>query len=330
MKLKKHFRIRPPSLTTVSLVLSFSAILAILPFYYIQFYQKKSTQVEFLKPLREKPLYSITEKKKLDEALKFILIRSYGMYTLLGSKPITTFNILRDVPYNRSDEQLQQDYDVLVKKYEGFKDKVSIEEYKNSTSNESPFDEEAIWNFWKENWKKYTGKKYLFFEKKDILEIDGKKQEVGEGFFVNVFEAACIIKKHYQEFRDELGEDFDPLQAIYNLPNPSSILWRHNSEYLYGLLLGFGEKNSYLFKLRNKGKIPFKSVFLFDAQEESNHLSKSNVSIDDLPLPAFVTFSFTDEQLFIYKKEREKILDFYHNKDFLETTMEYLKGDLLY
>ena len=50
-----------------------------------------------------------------------------------------------------------------------------------------------------------------------------------------------------------------------------------------------------------------------------------NLKLSALSLPAFKTFSLSDEMIEYYKNEHNKILDALKNKDFLEETLFYLE-----
>jgi len=271
------------------------------------------------------------ELQKLEEALKHIMIRCYGIYTLIGSKPITQFSVLDPgiLDFSKmSEDQIREIYDQCSDKV---KELTTFEEFKEPVF--LHYDQEELWNFWYERWKNYTGAKYLFYEIDNYIELNGEKKRILEGVFVNVLETAYILKRYYSAFKDAFGRDFDPLEVVYELPNRNeSEFWRKiKGDFFSGLLFGFGEKNAFLFQLREEDRIPFHGNLLFlDVEEErkkSKSMNKKELSINDLCIPDYVSFSPTDPIRLRYKQEREEILKIYSKKNFLKKTLRYLNSE---
>ena len=271
------------------------------------------------------------ELQKLEDSLKHIMIRCHGIYTLIGSKPITQLSVLDPGVINfreMSEEQIRERYEKLPDKV---KEMTSFEEFKDQPSLD--YDQKKLWDFWYKRWKNYTGGKYLFYEIDGYVEVGGQKKRQVEGVFVNVLETAYILKKHYEEFKKVVGKDFDPLEVVYELPTRNeSEFWRKiKGDFFSGLLFGFGEKNAFLFQLREEGRIPFHGNLLFlDIEEErkkSKSINKKELTINDLCIPDYVSFSPTDPIRLRYKQEREEILKIYSKKNFLKKTLRYLNSE---
>jgi len=303
-----------------------ATMLTITSIYFLHknFYQKNAYAQ---KNIEEK------EIQKLEESLKHIMIRCYGIYTLIGSKPITQLSVLDPgfINFNEmSEEQIRERYEQLP---DAAKELTSFEEFKDQPSLD--YDQKELWDFWYKRWKNYTGRKYLFYEIDDYIELNGEKKRSLEGVFVNVLETAYILKKHYEEFKEVVGRDFDPLEVVYELPNRSeSEFWRKiKGNFFSGLLFGFGEKNAFLFQLRADGKIPFHGNFLFEDFLETKkkahmlHLHTRSLSIEDLSIPDYISFSPTDPIRLRYKQEREEILKIYSKKNFLNKTLLFLNSE---
>lgn len=270
------------------------------------------------------------EFQKLEKSLKQIMIRCYGIYTLIGSKPITQFSVLDPGVINfreMSEKQIRERYEQLPDKV---KELTSFKEFQDQTSLGD--DQKELWDFWYKRWKNYTGEKYLFYEIDDYIEVNGEKKRVVEGVFVNILETAYILKKYYPLFKSAFGQDFDPLTVTYELPNKDSEFWKAvKGDFFWGLLFGFGEENAFLFQLRSEGRIPFHGNVLFEdlkeAEKKASMLHKRNLSIEDLSIPDYISFSPTDPIRLRYKQEREEILKIYLNQNFLKKTLRFLNSE---
>jgi len=251
--------------------------------------------------------------QRLEErALKEIMIRNDGIYTLLGSKPVVFFSLS-----GKSMEEwvLRSYYDDLP---ETLKERFPFEEVFNYIS---PW---KLWKIWMDKWEAtsvHEGR-YLFF-RKDLF-----------GYFVNTKEVICILSRHYDDFAKAYGEDFDPLQVTFEMPDTNSKFWNalEGNHYLWGLLLGYGEKNAYLFSLVQKGILPDLSVRTEPLEEKINQemLHKAidgMLDMKDLALPGYKSYFYFDQTMNQYKEERKKIIEIYSGKDFYKLTLSYLGLD---
>ena len=315
------------SKSKISLKIVISILL--LTFFCFTFFLKNNTQNS--KHQRLNCISTEEDPEKLEEALKHIMIRCYGIYTLIGSKPITQFSVLDPgiLDFSKmSDDQIREIYDQCSDKV---KELTTFEEFKEPVSLQ--YDQEELWNFWYKRWKNYTGEKYLFYEIDDYIELNGEKKRSLEGVFVNVLETAYLLKKYYEDFKKVVGRDFDPLEVVYELPNRNeSEFWRKiKGDFFSGLLFGFGEKNAYLFQLRSQKRIPFHGNLLFldveEVRKKDKSINKKELTINDLCIPDYVSFSPTDPIRLRYKQERDEILKIYSKKNFLKKTLRYLDSE---
>lgn len=233
----------------------------------------------------------------LELSLKHFMITEGGLYTLLGSKPITIFDL--------KGRKLTKEY--LEDRYSNLSFFDRIKFHKNRIN--FYFNNLEKWNIWIKFWEKQESSKYIFCKKGDI------------GIFVNIAETSWILHKYYDEFYKIVQYDFDPKSVVKEIPNSNSIFWRKmeqssDSQIAWGLLFGYGEKLSYLFKMGYPGYSLASKKMLMDY--------RINPSLELLPIPSFKIFSPGEEILGYYDKERKKIISLFHGKDFCEEVLFYL------
>ncbi len=143
------------------------------------------------------------------------------------------------------------------------------------------------------------------------------------GLFIHVPYLIHTLKKYYREFSQITEIQFDVDTILNSIEDKNSVFWKKvfTNHYLHGLLLGYGERNAYLFDWVKKETLPLEFVSILRFPELSrlnNHAKqvlKKKVSTEDLPIPYFVSFEINDEVVERYSKEREKIISFMKDKD---------------
>lgn len=203
---------------------------------------------------------------------------------------------------------------------------------------------DQLWDHWEKMQHRFPlSKKFLLIKKERPLEkvkqLNPDLEKILDVMFVNIFQTAFILQKHYDLFRRAVGFDFDPLQTVFELENPNSKFWNSIQgcahSYLWGLLYGFGEKNTwgYFWKGRHMigadthdKEIAFANVLkkwfsykTLPSGEEKNAFSISNFSV-----PGFASFSEIDPVVIQYEKERKMIQKVYRGKDFVQFTLHLL------
>jgi hypothetical protein len=146
-------------------------------------------------------------------------------------------------------------------------------------------------------------------------------------------QVAAETAKHESDFRLILGENFhrDILADIEKKPFFSETLKQHDG--LIGTLLGYGRDNAWLYAERDVKPL----IELFGIWEpEIDQFMLAQLSIDftrwfkSEPLstllfyPSFVADPNSEETVALktkYRAARQKILDYYEGKDFLEATL---------
>jgi hypothetical protein len=187
--------------------------------------------------------------------------------------------------------------------------------------------------FWENGWKKIRGKMKtpLFI----LTERPSPFNELRAVFLVNIAATAITLKKHYTEFREFVGFEFDPLLTVFEIENESSQFWSKvlSDTHLLGILLGYGDANAYLhqywIKAQNKGaaseKIRDFLTVIRDQAPTSNSGAKTK---DDIlfHLPIFACHSRTESASLLkkYKKDRARIRHLYKGKDLVEVSLKRL------
>jgi len=189
-----------------------------------------------------------------------------------------------------------------------------------------PFCFKSLW-FWyvdTHNTICLFSKKYLLVKKErpieDVQKLDPSIEKMIDVTFVNIFETALTIQENYDLFKRAVGFDFDPLQVVFDLEDESSEFWNKikgcEHSYLWGLLYGFGEKNTwgYFWKGRHiinaqthAKEIGFADTISkqFRCKKMPSPTEKNAFSVSKFPLPPFASFSKRDPIVTQYEKERE-------------------------
>lgn len=223
---------------------------------------------------------SVSEKVELERFFFNLLIDEPGIFTLMGSKPMTEM--------------------YLADPSRGLKDWTIIERLPLSDN-------------------------FLLFQKEEFYRIEtGEKIKLNRITFVNIKETVSVLEKNYHFFCSAVGFNFDPLGVVYELGKEHSDFWERlrgrRNYYQWGILYGFGEKNSLAFHEKFSGEKPS-----MDLQENlyDQELIDSP-SIEKFSIPTFVSFSDVDPVIKQYEDERKKIQKIYKGKNFLKETIKQL------
>jgi len=233
------------------------------------------------------------------------MITHSGLYTLLGIKPVTEFDILTTKP---SHEQLVKIYESLPQRA---RDEASFEEVS------AHFKEEyELWDAWSKIKSEYMGGNFRFF-----ADLNRKDRVI----FANLAAVALVLDKYYDDFKKAYGRDFDPTEVVYSIDLADSEFWKvcFSNHYLSGLLYGFGRSNSKLFSWEKQRKKPGSAR----GYSYKYSLPLNNPSIVQLPIPSFIVYSPLDKKLLFYREMREKIIQLYEGNDFKELTLKFLSDN---
>lgn len=277
-------------------------------------------------------------QKQQDEITIFLenlMIRDGGLYTLLGSKPMTEFDITDTL--DKTEQEIAQSYEELKTaiKEQALKSEKSsdcptiptFEEYVKKCKlqrEELKFgDCKILWDTWSKIYGTISTPTYR------VIAWEG---DFTVGLFIHVPYLTHILKKYYKEFSQITETQFDVDTILDSIEDKNSVFWNKvlTNHYLHGLLLGYGERNAYLFNWVRKEALPLESVSILRFPELSRlnqyakQTLKKKISIEDLPIPYFVSFEINDEEVERYSKEREKIINFMKDKDLTSFVLECL------
>ena len=280
------------------------------------------------------------ERLILDKFFRYLLLNESGIYTLVSSKPITEGQFF----YEEDNEKKKLHWDKLSE--EEKRERILL------INRDKPEDMSFYKNLPKEIKKKaiiLRDRDYILDQSQviknwDVIEkiplsanyiLKREKLELSteEGpipfyniFFVNVLETALLLQKNYELFRNVVGFDFDAMSVVLELKEEKSEFWdkleESKNSLLWGLLYGFGDKNSFVFQWKHNEKYGLSNVLQTFSYEEFI----PNPTIKNFPIPTFVSFFKDDPVVDHYKKERDKIQKLYEGKNFLDFSLKILCG----
>jgi hypothetical protein len=260
---------------------------------------------------------SSSEKSSELLFLENVMIREAGLYVLMGSKPMSTFEI--DAGFPETEEEKKRYYrDYLRAQNSASKQSLmSYEQFSKQCDNSLHFHYKHLWETWQAKMLQEVGPCYLFVARKNPY---GERRK--SGLFINVPHTLLTLKKYYQEFVEMNGAPFDPQQVLNEISDENSSFWEKafHSNYTQGLLLGYGRKNAFAFSWQVENNIMASALPLLNEPT-----FKQDIAISDLQLPSVQVFSLGDEILETYKRERSQILDELKNKDFEAAVMQWLQ-----
>ena len=278
-------------------------------------------------------------KGDLTYFLENLMIREGGLYTLVGSKPITEFDI--EWSNHQTEEDLQKSYEELREFLHQEKEEKdllgnkrsdstpegllpSYAEYKSAWKKQKDvLGAKELWDSWKNSGKKVDPKFRLF----------SRKAPYGEGqvgLLVNIPNLVYTLYHYKKDFCERTGMEFKPNSVVMHIEDEKSIFWEKvfHDHFLFGLVFGYGERSSYLFDWEEKHFNSFYKRNLFTSSKEERRfidlISKQELEVSDLLWPDFFCFGVTDPMKIYYQLEREKIIEYFQGKDFTKTTLEIL------
>lgn len=247
-------------------------------------------------------LHDDLKKAKIIAFFKELLLEHGGAYTLFGSKPITLEPLLdcSEGAYECLQEYLQKNPEV-----------VSI-----------PI-ERSLEEGW-EAWNKQPLRLSDNFILKEINLSDNRML-----VFFNVKSTISTLRRHYEVFKKILQSDFDPNEVVQKLYEDTPAIWKkllldHEAK---GILFGYGIKNAHRFKKMMETTISQN----IKASENNDPRLKAECYLHGSPfrIPIFAMLDELESRKLVsnYKKERDKIVEAYSDKNFLEVTLKKLISD---
>lgn len=330
---KKNFFIKPLGFFV------FIGLIVALSIFGINFFFNKPSAKSFIQS---------KEKSKTTLFLENLMIREGGLYTLMGTKPITEFDI--DGTLEESEEDIRKSYEEMkafLERAESEKNKPdkertafnpsnlsvpTYEDYKIKCEKNRGFlkflNHKKLWLNFRERHKNLDPKFMLFSRK-----FSGEENNIA--LFVNIPNLVYVLHHHYEDFSKRTQTNFDPKEIVFQISNESSVFWNKvfTDHFLKGLVYGYGERSAYLFEWSDEHlETVFKERRAFFSnkdrlKEVANFLVKSNIQVSDLPIPEFFHFGITDSKKIEYEIEKERIVKSFEDKDFTSEVMKILNGE---
>lgn len=244
----------------------------------------------------------VKDKKRLAGLMQKLFAEDNFAYTVLGSKPISWATYLNPLPIT----DWSRFYNAFSKYHR------------------------TIRSGWK-TWEKYQ---HLF--PTAHLWVENSKSHPGwvSILIVNKDQFNAIVNKNKSDFQEVLSREIvDGFQLIREAKNRSlinEILKGHQG--LIGIVLGYGRDNSWKFLEGCKNRTAIGCVW--EEDESAEESIESNANLTDYYLlhyscPSFAGDAKSAESLalkeeYIYTKQ--KVIEYYKGKDFLEATLSLLAG----
>lgn len=267
------------------------------------------------------------DKQQLELFFRTLIEKNSFGYVLVGQKPMAFDDLAKDINVLMCawDDKTQQ---------EDPSDELSVTLFdKLSYFTHQLVSEERI-NFLKgfETWKKYE----TLFPSRRFCFIYHVKRHFGSEHLqvalVNKNAFIDHINKYKTAFTDYLDKTVSGEEFLTKLVTSQNLDPVMNHQALLGTLLGFGIHNAFLFHQQdllktNHEKQRFKKKHHLDfvwGQQECVFQLDQGSGLTSLELPCFIadTTSIETAQLKrSYQEDKEKLIAYYKNKDFLEATL---------
>lgn len=287
-----------------------------LSFICWQLYQDRKVEIHI--PVSKGPELILTipvkDKKRLEYIFQDIIGWDAGAYTFFGNKPMSIFGYQK--PF------------CMIDRYR-FLSSIRLPSIRCYLALKA----------WKKYQHLFENGKFLFYAEENPL-WQSRNGMLGI-FLINKEKFKETITLNIQDFKAVLKkEDLSGEEMLFEAKNKQlleTILLGHNG--LIGTLLGFGRNNAWMFEEREHGKIvPLKPLWDEDSKE-INFLDKrpyfawfyfgvaSKELGEYLGYPAFMADPDSEETRNLkqeFHKTRQRIIEYYKGKDFLETTLGIL------
>ncbi len=254
------------------------------------------------------------EREWLVGLFRDLLLENNGAYTLYGTKPLS-LSLLEDPPTEEEKAKARAYFESLPP-----------EKRPKIIRMKKRYDFKANYRKWQEIKNRFPIHRYLF----------GKFRltEYAETIvFLNIEATVKTLLKYYSDFRRVLGEDFDPIQVVFEVEKEDSPFWNRvlkRDHALLGILLGYGQENAWFFEWWLKYDEMKSPIGDFMRSLPSTIYEDRDILYPDpknFILPRFQSFGvhLTDKRLFRkYKKECAQIKSLYKGRDEVDVALEWL------
>lgn len=272
------------------------------------------------------------EKKWMENFFGYLLYQQAGAYTLWGTKPMTVFELdmrseeERNAVYAQLPKEVKEELPILI----DMNHKVGRKKYRILSKKEMErvmyvsydyLDFALNWERWEKYQKDLKISHYRF-----IKRTNKEQPNCPWVFFVSTDMALEILGQYYSLFKEVVGFEFDPVSVLGELEQEDSVFWLRvmTDDRTWGTLLGFGRENAECYYQKYTEKRQLKHS---GHPSEPRYQAYKIRTLEELPIPGFVSFSQNDPIVRKYLKEKETIQTIYKNEDFLQVTLERLLRD---
>lgn len=282
-------------------------ILMCIAFLFWECSQMRKTSVRFLDQHGEVRTLSLTvrDKQRLFCFMHMLFAEDNFAYTLLGSKPVSWASYRNRLPFT----------DLSI-----FRD--SLKKYHRTLR--------LGW----ETWLKY---RHLF--PSTTFWAESPKCHPGQVSILMVNEERFnhVVNNNKQDFQNvldrEIVDGFQLLREAKNLSLMNEVLKGHQA--LMGIVLGYGRDNSWEFLRRAEKRDPLGCVW-DEVNDQRYGGIRTRLAATDLEgcldlesCPSFAGNPNSEESLLLkrdYLLTKQKVINYYKDKDFLEATLSLLAG----
>ena len=268
--------------------------------------------------------FNTSEKSEELVFLENVMIREGGLYVLMGSKPMVSFDVRSGIPETAEEYQKHLEYAKI--KYP--EDRIeTFEEYKISNRLDKHIQYSELWEDWETKMKNYVGPHFQFVTRRYPFGENLSERRNLEGLFINNCSLLYVLTVHYSEFEKVFGAPFEPKKVLEEISDLNSIFWERafRNQYTQGLLFGYGSRNSFNFSWQIENNFPFAIRFFQDISLLiKTKFDKKKVNVSDLLLPPISLYFLGDPVLESYKLQRKEILKEFKGKDFESTVKRWL------
>jgi hypothetical protein len=277
-------------------------------FLFWQLSQMRKTSLRFLDQSGAEHVLSLSvkDKKKLFCFLRILFAEDTFAYTILGSKPVSWVCYKNHLPF------------------------VNLPTFCDSWKKHH--------RILREGWKTWLKLSQQFPFAKFISEHSAHHPGWVSILLINEEQFNDIVIKNKIDFQSvlqrEVIDGFQLLKEAKSRPLMSEIMKRHQA--LIGTVLGYGRNNSWEFLRGVERGEPISCVW--DEKEDSSERKqiRTRLAATDIEtclsiesIPSFAGIPDSQESLALkrdYLQTRQKIINYYKGKDFLEATLSLLAG----
>lgn len=271
-------------------------------FFYLKLTEKVALHFLDKEGKKNTLIIPVQDKEKLLALMQKLFAEDSFAYTILGTKPISWATYQNPFPLS------------------------SWEDFFSSFSNENHIFRDG----WK-TWKKYS---HLF---PSLLWTESSEYRPGyiSILLVNEEQFKIIVDTYKKDFEEVIQKKFtNGLQLLEEAKSRSlmhNVLKGHQA--LIGIVLGYGRNNSWKFlEVSCRNRKPLGCVWEEDfsfADELPEGMSLTEYYLSHCSCPSFSGDPNSEESLALkseYLLTKQKVLDYYKDKDFLEATLSLLAG----